>query len=213
MAWTFPKIYPILDSSFLPTDGRAEFLRRLGGELAAAGVTLIEYRNKTGALDELIADATVLRAAMPGPNIRLVLDDRADLVAQLGFDGAHVDDGDLTPADARKLLGPHRIVGTYGGTEALLPGILDQPADYFSIGPIGPTRIKQTTKPQIGVAGLRKMRGEAGPAPRLVAVGGVNLSNAVELLAAGASMLAVAGAIFRAPNPAAEFRRWQTLLG
>ena len=213
MSWTFPKIYPILDSSMIRAEGRREFLNWLGSELAAAGVTLLEYRNKTGSQEELIADAAVLRAAMPGPQIRLVIDDRADLVETIGFDGAHVDDYDLPPSAARRLLGPDRIVGTYGGTEALLPGILDEPADYFSIGPIGPTRIKQTTKPQIGVAGMRKMREAAGPGPRLVAVGGVNLSNAAELIAAGASMVAVAGALFRAPDPAAEYRRWRELLG
>ncbi len=213
MSWTFPKIYPILDSSLIPVEGRAEFLHRIGSELAASGITLLEYRNKTGSQEELIADAVVLRAAMPGPQVRLVIDDRADLVERLSFDGAHVDDGDLAPAEARRLLGPDRIVGTYGGTEALLPGILDQPADYFSIGPVGPTRIKKTTKPQIGVSGVRKLREDAGPGPRLVAVGGVNLSIAKELMAAGASMLAVAGAIFRASDPAAEFRRWQDLLG
>jgi len=48
MAFSFPKVYPILDASILPLTGRAEFLRRLGGSLAEAGVTLLEYRNKTG---------------------------------------------------------------------------------------------------------------------------------------------------------------------
>ena len=213
MPWTFPKIYPILDSSFLPNEGRKEFLHRLGRELAAAGVTLLEYRNKTGAVEELMADAAILRAAMPGPAVRLVLDDRAELVESIGFDGVHVDAGDLSPAEARQLLGPEKIVGTYGGTEALLPGILNEPADYFSIGPVGATRTKQTTKPHIGVAGFRRLREAAGPGPVLVAVGGVNLTNAAELLQAGASMLAVAGAIFRAPDPAAEFRRWTEQLG
>ena len=65
MSFSFPKIYPILDASFIPATGRAEFLRRLGGELAEAGVTLLEYRNKTGAEAELLADAAILRAALP----------------------------------------------------------------------------------------------------------------------------------------------------
>ena len=124
MAFSFPKIYPILDSSVIPQAGRGEFLRRLGGELADAGVTLLEYRNKTGAEAELLADAAVLRAVLPAGQVKLILDDRADLVDQIGFDGVHVDAGDAVPAEARRLLGPERIVGTFGGSEALVPGIL-----------------------------------------------------------------------------------------
>ena len=55
----FPKVYPILDASFIPATGRAEFLHRLGSGLADAGVTLLEYRNKTGTEAELLADAAI----------------------------------------------------------------------------------------------------------------------------------------------------------
>src|SRR5664280_2435290 len=106
MPFLFPKVYPILDTSIVPAAGRADFLRRLGGSLAEAGVTLLEYRNKTGADTELLADARILRAALPAGQVKLILDDRADLIEQIGFDGVHVDAGDTTPADARRLLGP-----------------------------------------------------------------------------------------------------------
>jgi len=212
MSFSFPKIYPILDSAVIPQQGRAEFLRRLGSELAEAGVTLLEYRNKTGSEAEVLADAAILRAAMPAGRVKLILDDRADLIERAGFDGVHVDTGDATPADARRLVGPERIVGTFGGSEALLPGILKEPADYLSIGPVFATTTKQTTKAPIGVEGVRKLRTEAGPHAVLVAVGGVTLERAPAVLHAGASVIAVAAAIFRNANPAAEFRRWETAL-
>jgi thiamine-phosphate pyrophosphorylase len=227
MAIPLPRIYPILDASFIPATGRAEFLRRLGGELAAAGVTLLEYRNKTGvpndrssslgwktgADSELLADAAILRGAMPAGQVKLILDDRADLVERIDFDGVHVDAGDIAPIEARKLLGPDRIIGTFGGSSALLPGILAEPADYFSIGPVFPTRTKQTSTPPIGIEGIRRLRAEAGPDPVLVAIGGITLATASEALAAGASVVAIAGALFRQPDPAAEFRRWLAELG
>src|SRR5208337_3094294 len=128
---------------------------------------------------------------------------RADLIEQIGFDGVHVDAGDAAPAEARRLLGPERIVGTFGGSEALVPGILSEPADYFSVGPVFPTRTKQTSKAPIGMDGVRRLRGEAGAGPVLVAVGGITLATAAEALEAGASMVAVAGGIFRQPDPAA----------
>jgi thiamine-phosphate pyrophosphorylase len=212
MSFSFPKIYPILDSGVIPQSGRAEFLRRLGGELAAAGVTLLEYRNKTGSEAELLADAAMLRAAMPVGKVKLILDDRVDLVERAGFDGVHVDAGDAAPADARRLMGPDRIVGTFGGSEALLPGILQETADYLSIGPVFATTTKQTTKAHIGVEGVRKLRAEAGLSAVLVAVGGITLESAPAVLAAGASVIAVAAAIFRSADPAAEFRRWKAAL-
>ncbi len=80
MAFSFPKIYPILDASTIPAEGRAEFLRHLGSALADSGVTLLEYRNKTGSDAELLTDAETLRSAMSIVTVMLFVDDRADLV-------------------------------------------------------------------------------------------------------------------------------------
>lgn len=213
MSWKFPKIYPILDSAVIPEAGREKFLLRLGSELAEAGVTLLEYRNKTGPAVKLIADAAILRAAMVGPQIKLVLDDRADLVDQIGFDGVHVDAGDVSPAEARRMIYPGKIVGTFGGSDALLPGILNEPADYWSIGPVFPTTTKETAKSPIGIEGVRRLRAQAGPEPVLVAAAGITLEMAAAVLDAGASVVAVSAALFRTPDPAAEFRRWIAALG
>jgi thiamine-phosphate pyrophosphorylase len=209
----WPRIYPILDSSFIPSTGRAEFLHKLGSELDLAGVTLLEYRNKTGGDAELLADAETLRRAMPAGQVKLILDDRADLVERIGFDGVHVDAGDSTPAEARRLLGPDKIVGTFGGGTALVPGILQTPADYFSIGVVYPTRTKSVAAPPIGLEGVRHLREQAGPDPVLVAIGGITPPRAAAVLAAGATVLAVAGGLFRQPDPAAEFRKWMAELG
>ncbi len=213
MGFAFPKIYPILDSSFIPAVERAGFLKALGASLAAAGMTLMEYRNKTGSGAEILADAVVLRAAMPAKSIKLILDDRVDLVEQTGFDGVHVDAGDMTPAEARRLLGPGRIVGTFGGSDALVPGVLDEPADYLSIGPVYSTTTKQTTKASIGPEGVLRLREQAGPDVVLVGVGGVTLETAGAILAAGANSVAVSAAIFRTADPVAEFRRWMAAFG
>ena len=213
MSIKFPKVYPILDTSFIPATGRAEFLRRLGGSLAEAGLTLLEYRNKTGAETELLADAAILRAALPAGQVKLILDDRADLVQQLGFDGVHVDADDATPAAARRLLGPDAIVGTFGGGEGLIPGILESGANYISIGPVFATRTKQTSLPLIGMEGVRRLRDEAGPEPVLVAIVGITLETAPAALAAGATVVAIAGALFRQTDPAAEFQKWVAALG
>ena len=212
MSFSFPRIYPILDSSIIPSTGRSEFLQQLGTSLADASVTLLEYRNKTGTDTELLADAAALREVLPPDYVKLILDDRADLVAEAAFDGVHVDAGDVSPSEARGLLGPIRIVGTFGGSDALLPGILDEPADYLAIGPVFPTATKQTSKHPIGPEGVRRLRAQAGPDIILVAVAGITLETAQSVLDAGASAVAVSAAIFRAPDPAAEFLRWSKQL-
>lgn len=213
MSFFFPKVYPILDSSIIPTTGRAEFLRRLGSELTDAGVTLLEYRNKTGGDSEILADAVILRAAMPSEKVKLILDDRADMVENTGFDGVHVDAGDVMPVEARRIVGPQRMVGTFGGSTEFLPGVLDAPVDYWAVGPVYQTTTKHTDKPPIGSEGVRKMRGLAGPGRVLTCAAGITLETAPLVLAAGATTVAVAAAIFRAPDPAAEFRRWKAALG
>lgn len=212
MSFSFPKVYPILDAGVIPQIERAEFLRRMASEMAEAGVTLLEYRNKAGSDAAMLADAAILRAALPAGTVKLILDDRVEFVDRAGFDGVHVDAGDATPAEARRLLGPDRMIGTFGGSEALLPGILKEPADYLSIGPIFSTTTKQTTKAPIGAAGVRRLREQAGQNAVLVAVGGVTLDTAPEILAAGASVVGVSAAIFRTADPAGEFRRWVAAL-
>jgi thiamine-phosphate pyrophosphorylase len=212
MAFIFPKVYPILDSSLIPAVGREAFLERLGGELAQAGIRLLEYRNKNGAEAEIVADAAILRKALPYGQVKLTLDDRVALVEKIGFDGVHVDDGDVTPAEARKLLGPGKIIGTFGGNLTLIPGILEQPADYFAVGPVWTTVTKKTSLPNIGAEGVRRLRAAAGPDVTITAAGGIKLETAPLVLEAGATAVAVIGAIFRAADPAAEFRRWITAL-
>jgi thiamine-phosphate pyrophosphorylase len=211
MPFKFPRIYPILDSSFIPAAGRTQFLRDLGAALADAGVTLLEYRNKTGSDAELRADAETLRAAMSDETIKLILDDRADLVCEIGFDGVHVDAGDVTVREARRIVGPGRIVGTFAGSDHLLPGILDEPANYFAIGPVFATTTKQTGTKPIGINGVRRLREQAGPGVILTAAG-VTLDTAPLVLNAGATTVAVAAAIFSAADPAAEFLHWRERL-
>ena len=208
MGFEFPRIYPILDSSYIPQNGRLQFLSDLGAALADAGVTLLEYRNKTGSDDQIRADAEVLREVMPEEQVRLILDDRADLVEVIGFDGVHVDTGDVTVKEARRIVGPGRMVGTFAGSDELLPGILDEPANYFAIGPVFTTTTKQTDKRPIGVAGVRKLRSLAGQDVVLTAAAGITIETAQQVIEAGATTVAAAAAIFSSEDPAAEFRRW-----
>jgi thiamine-phosphate pyrophosphorylase len=213
MTFALPRLYPILDSSMIPADKRAAWLDRLGRSLTDAGIRLIEYRNKPGTDAEVLTDARILRAALPIGQVRLTLDDRVDVALAAGCDGVHVDAGDLPPADARRLLGADAIVGTSATSEALLCEALESAVNYISFGPIFPTTTKQTKIQPIGLEGVRRFRELAGPQAILVAAAGITLETAPAILAAGASSVAVAAAIFQAADPASEFKRWMDLIG
>ena len=208
MSWKIPLVYPILDASFLPAEGRVVYLERLGHSLADAGVGLLEYRNKTGTDAEVLGDALVLREAMQVGQVRLVLDDRVDVALAAGFDGVHVDAGDLPPAVARSLMGGQRLVGTSAGNEEQLMGALGSPVDYIAFGPVFPTTTKQTSATPIGIDGVRSFRAMTGAQATLVAAAGITLETAPLILAAGADAVAVAAALFRSGNPAEEFGKW-----
>jgi thiamine-phosphate pyrophosphorylase len=205
------KLCPILDSSLIPASGRVQFLNQLGRSLADSGVRWMEYRNKNGTDAEVLADARILRTAMPAAT--LVMNDRVDVALAADFDGAHVDAGDLPVPDARLLLGPDRIVGTSASDEAQLLEVLTGGADYVAFGPVYPTTTKQTSAPPIGLEGVRRFRELAGAATVLVAAAGITLETAPAVLEAGANTVAVSAAIFRNRDPAAEFRRWVSVLG
>ena len=211
MSFVLSKVYPILDDSFLPATGRAEFLERLGRSLADAGVGLMEYRSKLGSDAEVLADARVLRVAMP--DARLVMDDRVDVAMAAGFNGVHVDAGDLPPAEARLLMGAEAVIGTSASSEAQLAEALASGANYISFGPVFPTTTKRTLAAPMGIEGVARYRSIAGAGPVLVAAAGITLETAPLILEAGADAVAVAAAIFRAGDPAAEFRRWTAVLG
>jgi thiamine-phosphate pyrophosphorylase len=210
-----PKVYPILDASFLPAIDRPRFLDRLGRSLADAGVTLLEYRNKPGTDAEVLADARLLRTAMPVGEVKLILDDRVDVAWAAGFDGVHVDAGDLSPEQARRILalsGAEPIIGTSAGGEAELRRAMAEPVDYIAFGPIFPTTTKQTSATPIGVEGVLRFRQVAGFQPVLVAAAGITLETAPAILGAGADSVAVAAALFANQDPAAEFKSWMAVL-
>ncbi|MFC5863392.1 thiamine phosphate synthase [Acidicapsa dinghuensis] len=207
MRLRLPKVYPILDSSTIPAGPEREvFLDRLGKALADAGVELLEYRNKPGSDADVYTDARVLRAAMP--DTKLVMDDRVDVALAAGFNGVHVDLGDLPVEVARKLMGPGALIGTSAGAEGV-----STIADYVAFGPVFPTTTKQTPLQPIGIEGVRRFRVAAGPDVVLVAAAGITLETAPHILSAGADAVAVSAAIFRAVDPATEFRRWLKQLG
>ena len=190
----FPPLYPILDASFLQSaEDRAVFLGRLVGDLAQAGVEVLQYRNKTGTEAEILADAHVMREAA-GSGLLLILNDWPELAVATGFDGVHVGQTDLSPSEARGIVGPGKIVGVSTHNEAQLRAADREPVDYIAIGPVFATATKANPDPAVGLDGVRLARTLTHKT--LVAIGGITLENAAAVRQTGADSVAVISAIF-----------------
>jgi thiamine-phosphate pyrophosphorylase len=200
MALQLPKLYPILDAGLLPTDRREEFLAHLIAALANAGVTLLQYRNKLGPEDRILADAEIIRYAADG-RLTLIMNDHPHLALQASFDGAHVGQNDISPQEARKILGPGKILGVSTHNRLQLEAAQAQPVDYVAIGPVFPTSTKSNADPVVGLDGVSEARRLT--AKPLVAIGGMTLANAPQVLKAGADSIAVISAIFKQSGMAA----------
>jgi thiamine-phosphate pyrophosphorylase len=196
-----PVLYPILDASILPVEppARASLLRSIVAELIAAGVTLLQYRNKSGSDAQILADCGVVRAALASERIAerclLILNDRADLAARVGFDGVHVGQGDISPSEARAIVGAGRIVGVSTHDEEQLQRADQTSADYLAIGPVFVTTSKERADPVVGLEGVRRAR--ALTSKPLVAIGGITLANCRSVREAGADSVAVISSLFR----------------
>jgi thiamine-phosphate pyrophosphorylase len=115
------------------------------------------------------------------------VDDRADIAMLLGA-GLHVGQEDLPPADARRLIGPGRILGLSTHNAEQFAAAAREPVDYLAIGPIFATRSKANPDPVVGTTGVKALGRCRVP---LVAIGGITRANALEVLEAGADSVAV----------------------
>jgi thiamine-phosphate pyrophosphorylase len=184
-----PRLYPILDPALIAGPGdRASRLAAFGRDLVQGGATLIQYRNKHGTGRQMLADARELRQAL-GREIRLIMNDRADLCLAADFDGVHVGQDDLSPESARAVVGHRLWVGVSTHSVAQAVEADQTSADYIAIGPVFATGSKLNPDPVIGLDGVRAAR--AATRKPLVAIGGITRANCASVIEAGADSVAV----------------------
>jgi len=118
-------------------------------ELLAAGVTLIQYRNKSGNARQMLADARELRR-IAGQRAHLVMNDRADLCVATGFDGLHIGQDDISPEAARRIIGPGDPQGLKPAFKEAFIGTAE--AVPFPISPGAPLSAKGTGHRLLGLS-------------------------------------------------------------
>lgn len=209
MRLVLPRLYVILDAALLFSTER-QSAKSIAIELADAGAGLLQYRNKAASSGELLRVSRELTPELRARDVRFIVNDRADVAALAEADGVHLGQDDLSVDAARKVVGADRLVGISTHNLWQSQEALKTSADYIAVGPIFETSSKANPDPPVGAELVRQVR-RLTDKP-IVAIGGITLERAPEVIAAGADSVAVIGDILRAKSPAERARQYLELL-
>ena len=168
-------------------------------EAVAGGVTMVQLREKDAPTGEFVALAKGLKALLAPLGVPLIINDRVDVALAADADGVHIGQSDMAYADARRLLGPDKIIGLSVENFHDLEVANGLDVDYIGISPVYGTPTKTDTAQPFGLEGLR--RAVEMSAHPTVAIGGMNAQTIGEVMQAGTDGVAVVSAICSAPSP------------
>ena len=193
MSLVLPKLYAIADRETL--DRRGIRVSSFAGEMARAGVRLLQLRDKVSAPQEVLRGAAAIGEEFEGMDARLVMNDRADLAVLAGWSSVHVGHLDMSPAVVRRVFGPAgSFVGVSTHNEEQVLAADAGCADYVAVGPVFATSTKSDAEPVIGLEGVRRARALTNKP--IVAIGGITRENVRSVVEAGADSVAVVGGFF-----------------
>ena len=210
MADRIPPLYAIVDVDVCARAGRTPL--DVAAAFLDAGVGLLQVRAKHATGGDLLTLVEAVMARAGGAAV--IVNDRVDVAATVGA-GVHVGQDDLPPDVARRLLGPTVLVGCSTHSTDQLTQALTAPVDYVAFGPVFVTSTKANPDPVVGLEGLRAAARQAAAAGvPLVAIGGITLTTAPAVIAAGATAVAVtSGLLVEDDTPRARARRFLVALG
>ena len=175
------------------------------------GVSCVQVREKDLPINLFIKEAKRIKELIRPFNIPLIINDSVDVALASGADGVHVGQSDMSFAEVRKLLGAKAIIGLSVETWEDVEKAQGLDADYLGVSPVFETPTKTDTKTAWGLEGLSRIK--AYSRHRLVAIGGINMKNAADVIRAGADSIAVVSAICAAPDPYEAARALTSLIG
>lgn len=166
------------------------------------GVTLVQHRCKMGDAQSQAREARALKAMLSEMGIPLIINDNLELAIAIDADGLHIGQQDISPEEARRGLGPHKILGLTVNNAQQLTRVPTGIVDYLGIGPVFPTVSKKNPAPTLGVDGIAELI-SATSLP-VVAIGGITAKDTPSIRQkAGAAGLAIVSAICAADDPRA----------
>jgi thiamine-phosphate pyrophosphorylase len=169
------------------------------GLLVDHEIAFIQLRMKTEPSDIILATAEKLRIITQGSSSRFIINDHADIAAKVNADGVHLGQDDLPYARAREVVGSSAIIGLSTHSPSQTRAACDLRPDYIGLGPVFPTPTKEKADPAIGINGMQAMI--ATSTVPYVAIGGIDLTNLRDVLAAGARNFCMVRQIMQAEEP------------
>lgn len=163
------------------------------------GVTAVQLREKSCDTRDFIHLGRELKKLLAPLRVPLIVNDRVDIALAIGADGVHIGQQDMDSQRARGLLGPDAIIGLSIETIEQAQTAVGRDVDYLGVGPVFATATKIDAAPPLGVAALAQVRAIARQA--IVAIGGIGLKNARQVIQSGADGVAVVSAICAADDP------------
>jgi thiamine-phosphate pyrophosphorylase len=198
-------LYVILDAALLRIPAK-----ECAKSLIDAGVRLIQYRNKRASGRELFETSSELAEYLNPLGVQFIVNDRVDVAALAGAGGVHVGQDDLGVEQARQVMGEGKWVGISTHNPGQFRSALETSAEYIAVGPIFATGSKENPDPVVGVGFVREAR--AMTDKPIVAIGGITLEQAAEVIEAGADSVAIIGDILGAENVGKRARQYVDLL-
>ena len=200
-----PFLYLVTDSRLAGRRGIADVVR----SAIEGGVSLVQLREKSLGRAAFVAQACVLKEICQARHVPLIVNDDIEVARRARADGVHLGQSDASVAEARDKLGAEAIIGlsVEDLQQAEVAASLD--VDYIAASPVFATPTKTDLAEPLGLIGLRAIR-KVTDKP-LVAIGGINIDNAREVLDAGADGLAVVSALVSAPDPYRAARQFCSL--
>lgn len=179
-------------------------------EAVRGGVTMVQLREKDASTIEFYNLAMQLKGCLHHYNIPLIINDRLDIALACDAEGLHIGQSDMPYAMARKLLGKDKIIGlsVENVQDAIEANSLD--VDYIGISPVFSTPTKTDTAVALGLEGVREIM-DISHHPG-VGIGGINLTNAADIIKAGANGISFVSAIMSAENPEESARQLKTII-
>lgn len=196
-------------SLYLVTDPALCAERGLEATVMAAvrgGVSVVQLRDKHASDEEMIAQAIRLKALLDEYEVPLIINDRIEVALASGADGLHIGQSDGDPVEARRRLGEDALIGLSVQTLAQLKTVDVERIDYLGLGPVYATATKPDHAAPLGIEGLTQLV-RSSPLPT-VAIGGISLANAGDVMSSGTDGLAVVSALCCAEDPAAAAQQF-----
>ncbi|MFK7839747.1 MAG: thiamine phosphate synthase [Bdellovibrionales bacterium] len=178
-------------------------------EAVQAGVTMVQYRDKSSDKAQISAQAAMLVELLSDYDVALLINDYIDVAQAVGADGVHLGQGDKSPVEARAALGHDAIIGQTAFTAEHIRAVDDTVVDYIGTGPFYPTKTDKG-KPVLGAAQF-SMLAALSPVP-VVGIGGITADNAKTVMDAGADGVAMMRAVSEAEDVTAAVLTFQTSL-